>query len=82
MGVMLMTSQATADRATGPLRVCPTNARYFADRSGKAVYLTAAHTWANLQDLGFTDPPPAFDYPAYLDFLQKHHHNFIRLWPR
>src|SRR5262245_14165752 len=44
--------------ANGPLRVHPKNPRYFADGSGKAVYLTGAHTWANLQDIGFTDPPP------------------------
>jgi hypothetical protein len=67
-------------RATGPLRVHPTNPRYFTDGSGKAVYLTGAHTWANLQDIGFTDPPSAFDYVTHLDFLAKHHHNFIRLW--
>ncbi|HJZ93453.1 MAG TPA: putative collagen-binding domain-containing protein [Gemmataceae bacterium] len=66
--------------ASGPLRVSKANPRYFADASGTVVYLTAAHTWANLQDIGFTDPPPAFDYAAHLDFLQKHHHNFIRLW--
>ena len=28
----------------------------------------------------YSDPPPAFDFDAYLDFLEKHHHNFIRLW--
>ena len=26
------------------------------------------------------DPPPAFDYPGWLDFLASHGHNFIRLW--
>jgi hypothetical protein len=72
--------KSSASPAKGPLRVHPKNPRYFTDGSGKAVYLTAAHTWANLQDLGFTDPPSAFEYAAYLDFLQKHHHNFIRLW--
>jgi hypothetical protein len=72
--------KSSASPAKGPLRVHAKNPRYFTDGSGKAVYLTAAHTWANLQDLGFTDPPPAFDYAAHLDFLQKHHHNFIRLW--
>jgi hypothetical protein len=66
--------------ASGPLCVCKANPRYFADGSGRAVYLTGAHTWANLQDIGFTDPPPAFDFEAHLEFLQKHHHNFIRLW--
>ena len=75
--VLLMTLHAPA---AGPLKVCPDNPRYFADRSGKAVYLTGSHTWNNLQDIGPADPPPAFDWNAYLDFLQRLHHNFIRLW--
>lgn len=66
--------------ATGPLRVHPSNRRYFTDGSGKAVYLTGSHTWGSLQDGGVVDPPPAFDFTAYLDFLEKHQHNFIRLW--
>ena len=41
----------------GPLRVHPSNPRYFADGSGKAVYLTGAHTWNNLVDMGIGDPP-------------------------
>jgi len=66
--------------AAGPLRVHPDNPRYFTDGAGKAVYLTGAHTWNNLVDVGPGDPPRAFDYPAYLDFLQRLDHNFIRLW--
>jgi hypothetical protein len=72
--------------ATGPLRIHPENPRYFTDgtkiRDGslKAVYLTGAHTWNNLVDMGRSDPPEAFDFGAYLDFLERHHHNFIRLW--
>ena len=46
----------------GPLRVHPQNPRYFADGSGRAVYLTGSHTWANLQDQGPKDPPKPFDY--------------------
>src|SRR5918994_5641412 len=74
--------------APGPLRVHPTNPRYFTDGtkspggSWKAVYLTGSHTWANLIDRGTDDPPPAFDFDGYLDFLRKHNHNFIRLWGR
>jgi hypothetical protein len=71
---------AKARPASGPLRVLKENPRYFADRGGKVVYLTGAHTWNNLQDIGLTDPPPAFDFDKHLDFLDKHHHNFIRLW--
>ena len=44
--------------ASGPLRVHPENRRYFADASGRAVYLTGSHTWANIVDHGETDPPP------------------------
>src|ERR1051326_274202 len=77
---------ASAAPARGPLRVHPDNPRYFTDGttiaagSLKAVYLTGSHTWANLQDQGASNPPPRFDYGRYLDFLEKYHHNFIRLW--
>jgi len=64
----------------GPLRVSPVNPRYFTDGTGRAIYLTGSHTWENFQDAGFTDPPPAFGGSAYLDFLQAHHHNIIRLY--
>ncbi|HZP85096.1 MAG TPA: DUF6298 domain-containing protein [Chthonomonadaceae bacterium] len=64
----------------GPLRILKSNPRYFTDGSGRAVYLTGAHTWSDLQDMGETDPPKPFDYAAYLDFLQAHHLNLIRLW--
>jgi hypothetical protein len=62
------------------LRVHPANPRYFTDDGRRAVYLTGAHTWDNLQDMGEGDPPAPFDFDAYLDFLVRHDHNFIRLW--
>lgn len=64
----------------GPLRVHPENARYFTDGSGRVIYLTGSHTWANLVDMGPKDPPPQFDFAAYLDWMQKLNHNFIRMW--
>lgn len=63
-----------------PLRVHPQNPRYFTDDGKRTIYLTGSHTWSNLQDMGPTDPPFAFDFNAYLDFLVQHNHNFIRLW--
>ncbi len=66
--------------AAGPLRVHPTNARYFTDLTGRVVYLTGSHVWENFQDRGASSPPPAYDITAYLDFLQARNHNFIRLW--
>lgn len=68
------------EAARGPLRVSKENSRYFADPSGRAVLLTGSHTWNNLVDMGRSDPPEEFDYDGYLDFLEKHGHNFIRLW--
>jgi hypothetical protein len=70
----------SASGATGPLRVSTVNPRYFADPSGRIVYLTGSHYWKNVQDDGTTDPPSAFDNVGYLDFLQQHNHNFTRLW--
>ena len=66
--------------AAGPLRVCEANRRYFADGSGKPLLLVGSHVWNNLQDMGETDPPEPFDWAAYLDFLERHNHNFVRLW--
>ena len=43
--------------ATGPLKVHPRNPRYFTDGSGRAIFLTGAHTWANLQDTGLALEP-------------------------
>lgn len=76
--VGLFGTQST--QAAGPLRVHPDNPRYFTADGRRAIYVVGSHTWANLQDQGLSDPPPAFDYAAYLDFLARYGHNFIRLW--
>ena len=64
----------------GPLSPCESNPRYFTDGSGMPIYLTGSHTWQNLVDVDTVDPPKGFHYQDYLDFLQNHHHNFIRMW--
>jgi hypothetical protein len=79
MSLVLISYQALAATAKGPLSVLMSNPRCFTDGSGKAVYLTGSHTWANQQDRGIQKPPPVYDFDAYLDFLQEHNHNFIRL---
>ena len=63
---------------TGPLRVNPANPRYFTDGSGRAILLAGSHTWFTMQDAGATDPPPAFNYNAFLNFVQAQGHNFFR----
>jgi hypothetical protein len=70
-----------AKTATGPLRANPSNPRYFTDGSGKAIYLTGSHTWANLMDRGQLNPPAvAFDYTVYINWMVQHNFNFMRLW--
>ena len=69
-----------ASGAAGPLRVSSINPRYFADPSGRVVYLTGSEYWKTIQDNGPSNPPPAFDYSGFLDFLQRHDHNFTRLY--
>jgi hypothetical protein len=86
IGVCLMARNAQAEPARGPLRVHPTNPRYFTDGTVdpdgqlRAVFLTGAHTWDLQADMGQDDPPVPFDFDRYLDFLEAHHHNFIRYW--
>lgn len=60
----------------GPLKAA---GNYFITPSGKAVLLTGSHTWQNFQDIGQTGAP-VFEWIRYLDFMQQHHHNFMRLW--
>jgi hypothetical protein len=86
MALPMVWSTLGAAPAKGPLRIHPTNPRYFtdgttnADGTLQAVYLTGAHTWNNLVDMAREDPPAGFDFDAYLAFLDRHGHNFIRLW--
>ena len=63
----------------GPLRYNPANPRYFTDDTGKAIYLTGSHTWANLIELRL-EGQPDFDNSAFLEMLSFYRHNFMRLW--
>jgi hypothetical protein len=71
---------AQAEPTNGPLRICPDNPRYFADADGKAVLLVGSHVWYNLVDMGPEDPPKPFDYNAYIEWMKRYDHNFMRMW--
>lgn len=82
---------AKPSAALGPLKVHPTNPRYFSDGTSnvdgslRAVYLAGSHEWHSFQDHGHrlesgAEPPPVFDYGAFLDLLRSNGHNFTRLW--
>lgn len=70
----------TGNQINNSLRVCKENPRYFTDNSGAAIYLTGAHTWNNLVDMGTSDPPEPFDYNGYMKWMQERKYNFFRLW--
>src|SRR6185295_11049549 len=67
-------------RITIPLKAHSSNPNFFADASGKAVYLTGSHTWNDFQDWGTDDSPQPLDFAAYVKMLVAHHHNFTLLW--
>lgn len=83
LGILDGSSSGTSAFLTpGPLTVFSQNSRYFTDGSGKPIYLTGSHVWENFQDFGVVGGPllSNFDYTSYLDFLQSHGHNFMRMW--
>ena len=84
LALVMMAGQTHAAKASGPLRVHPTNPRYFTDDSGKAIYLTGSHTWTNLQDVNgykeLTNLAELGGFKGHLEWLHSYNHNFIRLW--
>ena len=74
------TTSASEGSASRPLAACRDNPMWFADCSGKAIYLAGSHTWACRQERGVAGQTPDFDYACYLDFMQGHGHNFLRFW--
>ncbi len=78
--VLISAALAQAEPAQGPLRIHRRNPRYFTNDSGRAIYLTGSHTWANFQERGVAGQTPDFDYERHLDFMADHGHNFMRQW--
>jgi Protein of unknown function (DUF4038) len=63
----------------GTLRLNPANSRYFMDKTGRSIYLTGSHTWANFQEIGLpTDS--LFEWKKYLEMMKANNHNFMKFW--
>ena len=63
---------------TGPLQVNSANPRYLTDGSGNAIILAGSNYWNAMQDGGHTNPPPAFDFNAFVNFLVGHGMNYTK----
>ncbi len=78
-GVSLLGFTTTKALAVnGPLRVSSVNPRYLVDGSGKPVFLAGSNYWNAIQDGGRTNPPPAFDFNAFVNFLTSHGENYTK----
>ena len=64
---------------SGPL-TASANPNYFKDASGTPIILNGSHTWNNLQDWGSNGTLQTLDFPAFVNFLVAHGHNFTLLW--
>jgi hypothetical protein len=65
--------------AAVPLSASP-NPNYFKDARGIPVILNGSHSWNTLQDWGTGGVPQPLDFPAFVNFLKAHGHNFTYLW--
>ena len=82
LAILLTAAVAAAGerpRATGPLRVHPTNPRYFTSDGRRAIFLAGSHMGWELQDNAW-GREHTFDYDGFLDVLEKHGLNLMRLW--
>lgn len=62
------------------MKILPQNLIYFTDNSGRAIFLTGSHTWANFQEHITEKQEKKFDWKGYLDMMEVNNHNFIRFW--
>jgi Protein of unknown function (DUF4038)/Family of unknown function (DUF6298) len=76
---ILLSINSLGQSFNGTLRLNPENPRYFTDKSGKAIYLTGSHTWANFQEAGLPTES-IFGWEKYLEMMKTNNHNFMKLW--
>ncbi|MBN2314410.1 MAG: hypothetical protein JXM79_10800 [Sedimentisphaerales bacterium] len=69
----------------GVLSVHPENPRWFADESGRAIYLGGHQIFVDLQDNSFNkefirNHERLLDWDEYIEFLKENHFNYLRNW--
>lgn len=84
-GVVLVISVCATSLAMGVLRVHPDNPRWFADESGRAIYLGGHQSFVDLQDNSFNkefirNRDRILDWDEYVAFLEANNFNYLRNW--
>jgi hypothetical protein len=84
-GFLIFLTLALPTSAANVLSVHPENPRYFADGSGRAVYLGGHQGFVDLQDNSFNkefirDNERILDWDEYVKFMKDHNFNYLRNW--
>lgn len=83
--VILVLGMSLSPSSANVLTVHPENPRYFADRSGRAIYLGGHQSFVDLQDNSFNkefirDSKRILDWDEYVKFMKAHNFNYLRNW--
>ncbi|MHC4070978.1 MAG: DUF6298 domain-containing protein [Planctomycetota bacterium] len=83
--VLLVLIVCMPSLAVAVLSVHPKNPRYFADGSGRAIYLGGHQMFVDLQDNSFNkefirNGKRILDWNEYVKFLKTHNFNYLRNW--
>jgi hypothetical protein len=83
--VILILGASLSPSAANVLTVHPENPRYFADGSGRAIYLGGHQSFVDLQDNSFNkefirDSKRILDWDEYVKFMKAHNFNYLRNW--
>jgi len=85
IGLLAIFNVCIPSLAAGVLSVHPENPRWFADESGRAIYLGGHQIFVDLQDNSYNkefirNGERLLDWDEYVKFLKKHNFNYLRNW--
>jgi hypothetical protein len=85
LSTILILSVSLPSLAAGVLKVHPGNPRWFADESGRAIYLGGHQSFVDLQDNSFNKEfirsrDRILDWGKYVEFLKAGNFNYLRNW--
>jgi hypothetical protein len=85
LSVLIVLGMTVSISRADVLSVHPGNPRYFADGSGRAIYLGGHQSFVDLQDNSFNkefirNSERILDWDKYVEFLKAHNFNYLRNW--